>query len=130
MLVAPAIMCLVADQLHNSSTRWCATSCMSLFAGVRLRLCRFRVLIHAAAGGVGLAALQLAVSAGAEVLVTAGSARKRAALRSLGASHAACSRGVSFVTDLAQACFCGPAQVHDKSCPSSPSCLMLVPTQN
>ena len=43
--------------------------------------CCCRVLIHAAAGGVGLMALQLASSAGAEVLVTAGSASKRGALR-------------------------------------------------
>ena len=33
-----------------------------------------RVLIHAAAGGVGLAAVQLAQRAGAEVFATAGSA--------------------------------------------------------
>ena len=38
-----------------------------------------RVLIHAAAGGVGLAAVQVAQRIGAEVFATAGSERKRAA---------------------------------------------------
>ena len=79
-----------------------------LFAGscteVSRRCCR--VLIHAAAGGIGLMAMQLASSAGAEVLVTAGSASKRGALRRLGATHAACSRSVTFVTELTQACSC------------------------
>src|SRR5690606_9992089 len=43
-----------------------------------------RVLIHAAAGGVGMAAVQLARWAGAEVFGTAGSTEKRAYLKSLG----------------------------------------------
>jgi len=36
-----------------------------------------RILIHAAAGGVGLAAVQLAKRAGAEIFATAGSDEKR-----------------------------------------------------
>ena len=51
-----------------------------------------RVLIHAAAGGVGLAAVQLAQCAGAEVFATAGSDEKRAYLRSLGVRHLMDSR--------------------------------------
>ena len=46
------------------------------------------VLIHAAAGGVGSAALQLAVLAGARVIATAGSAEKVDLCRSLGADVA------------------------------------------
>jgi len=46
-----------------------------------------RVLIHAAAGGVGMAALQLAKHVGAEIFATAGSDEKRAFLRSLGVAH-------------------------------------------
>jgi len=46
------------------------------------------VLIHAAAGGVGTAALQLAVEAGARVIATAGSADKLELCRSLGADVA------------------------------------------
>jgi NADPH:quinone reductase-like Zn-dependent oxidoreductase len=45
-----------------------------------------RVLVHAAAGGVGIAATQLAKVVGAEVLGTA-SASKHAALREIGVDH-------------------------------------------
>ena len=46
------------------------------------------VLIHAAAGGVGSAAIQLAVNAGARVIATAGSDEKLALCRELGAEKA------------------------------------------
>src|SRR5262249_47809871 len=46
-----------------------------------------RVLVHAGAGGVGLAAIQLAHAAGAEVLTTASSDEKLARLRDVGATH-------------------------------------------
>ena len=46
-----------------------------------------RVLVHAGAGGVGLAAIQLAKAAGAEVLTTASSDEKLARLREFGATH-------------------------------------------
>lgn len=59
-----------------------------------------RVLIHAAAGGVGLAAVQLARAAGAEVYATAGSPRKRALLRRLGVAGVYDSRTVSFRDEL------------------------------
>ncbi|RJG07093.1 NADPH:quinone oxidoreductase family protein [Noviherbaspirillum cavernae] len=45
------------------------------------------VLIHAAAGGVGLAAIQLAVNAGATVIATAGSDDKLELCRERGATH-------------------------------------------
>ena len=51
-----------------------------------------RVLIHAAAGGVGLAAVQLAQRCGAEVIATAGSPRKRAVLAARGVRHVFDSR--------------------------------------
>ena len=54
-----------------------------------------RVLIHAGAGGVGLAAIQLAQAAGAEVFATA-SAPKQAYLRSLGVEHIFDSRTTDF----------------------------------
>ncbi|MFZ0877988.1 MAG: SDR family NAD(P)-dependent oxidoreductase [Candidatus Acidiferrales bacterium] len=59
-----------------------------------------RVLIHAAAGGVGLAAVQLAQKAGAEVYATAGSHRKRAYLRSLGVQHVYDSRSLAFADEI------------------------------
>ena len=58
-----------------------------------------RTLIHAGAGGVGLAAIQLAQAAGAEVFVTA-SAGKRDYLRRLGLRHVFDSRSTSFAADI------------------------------
>lgn len=46
-----------------------------------------RVLVHAAAGGVGLAAVEIAHAAGAQVIATAGSAEKRALAVKHGADH-------------------------------------------
>jgi NADPH2:quinone reductase len=46
-----------------------------------------RVLVHAGAGGVGLAAIQLARAAGAEVLATASTDEKLARLRDFGVTH-------------------------------------------
>lgn len=45
------------------------------------------VLVHAAAGGVGLAAVQVAKAFGATVIATAGTARKLEVARSYGADH-------------------------------------------
>jgi NADPH:quinone reductase-like Zn-dependent oxidoreductase len=59
-----------------------------------------RVLIHAGAGGVGLAAVQLAQRVGAEVFATAGSESKRAYLRSLGVSHVFSSRTLEFASQI------------------------------
>ncbi len=59
-----------------------------------------RVLIHAAAGGVGLAAVYLARRAGAKVFATAGSPEKRAMLRSLGVQHVMDSRSLDFVEEI------------------------------
>ena len=54
------------------------------------------VLIHAAAGGVGLAAIQYAKHRGAIVIATAGSAVKRSFLRLAGADHVLDSRSLAF----------------------------------
>ena len=54
-----------------------------------------RVLIHAGAGGVGLAAIQLAHAVGAEVFATA-SRPKQAYFRSLGVEHVFDSRSTAF----------------------------------
>jgi acyl transferase domain-containing protein/NADPH:quinone reductase-like Zn-dependent oxidoreductase/acyl carrier protein len=55
-----------------------------------------RVLIHGAAGGVGLAAVQIAKWRGAEIHATAGSGEKRGFLRLLGAAEVYDSRSLSF----------------------------------
>ncbi len=59
-----------------------------------------RVLIHAAAGGVGLAAVQLALRAGAVVFATAGSPEKRGYLQSIGVPHVLNSRTLEFAEDI------------------------------
>jgi myxalamid-type polyketide synthase MxaB len=58
-----------------------------------------RVLIHAAAGGVGLAAVQLARLAGAEVFATA-SPGKWGFLRGLGVAHVMNSRTLDFADEI------------------------------
>jgi D-arabinose 1-dehydrogenase-like Zn-dependent alcohol dehydrogenase len=59
-----------------------------------------RVLVHAAAGGVGLAAMQVIAAAGATALTTAGSPAKRALLRTLGSRQVASSRDTLFAEEL------------------------------
>ncbi|HNL96265.1 MAG TPA: SDR family NAD(P)-dependent oxidoreductase [Accumulibacter sp.] len=59
-----------------------------------------RVLIHGAAGGVGIAALQLARHLGAEIYATAGSEEKRDFVRLLGADRVFDSRSLSFADDV------------------------------
>ena len=61
-----------------------------------------RVLIHAGAGGVGLAAIQLVQAAGAEVFATA-SAPKQAYLRSLGVERIFDSRQTAFGREILEA---------------------------
>ncbi|GJE28589.1 L-threonine 3-dehydrogenase [Methylobacterium organophilum] len=58
------------------------------------------VLVHGGAGGVGLAALQIAKLKGARVIATAGSREKRALVQALGAEHVLDSRSLAFVDDV------------------------------
>ena len=55
-----------------------------------------RVLIHAGAGGVGMAAIQIAHHLGAEVIASAGNPAKRALLQTLGVKHVIDSRRGDF----------------------------------
>ncbi len=55
-----------------------------------------KVLIHGAAGGVGIAAIQIAQHLGAEIYATAGSPQKRDFLRLLGVQHIYDSRSLDF----------------------------------
>jgi acyl transferase domain-containing protein/NADPH:quinone reductase-like Zn-dependent oxidoreductase len=59
-----------------------------------------KVLIHAATGGVGLAAIQIAQKIGAEIFATAGSDRKRDYLRVRGIAHVFNSRSVECFVDI------------------------------
>lgn len=62
-----------------------------------------RVLIHAAAGGLGQAAVQLSQQAGAEIYATAGSEAKRDFLRNLGIRHVFDSRSLAFRSEVLKA---------------------------
>lgn len=59
-----------------------------------------RVLVHAGAGGVGMAAIQLCQRLGAQVFATAGSPEKRATLAALGVGHVFDSRSLDFADDV------------------------------
>jgi len=65
------------------------------------RICKDdSVLIQAASGGVGLAALQIAHHVGAKVLATAGTPEKRAFLRTLGVRSVMDSRSLMFADEV------------------------------
>ena len=59
------------------------------------------MLLHAAAGGVGLAALQVLQATGCTPIATAGSPAKRTYIRRLGPAHALNSRDASFAEGVA-----------------------------
>jgi NADPH:quinone reductase-like Zn-dependent oxidoreductase/acyl carrier protein len=59
-----------------------------------------RVLIHGGAGGVGIAAIQIARHFGAEVFATAGSNEKRQFVKLLGADHVFDSRSLAFADQI------------------------------
>jgi NADPH:quinone reductase-like Zn-dependent oxidoreductase/acyl carrier protein len=61
-----------------------------------------RVLVHASAGGVGLAAVQLVRAAGGTVISTAGGSAKRSLLHSMGVENVVNSRDTMFVSELAE----------------------------
>lgn len=58
------------------------------------------ILIHGAAGGVGLAAIQYAQHVGARVIATAGTDEKRSLLKLLGVEYISDSRSLTFVDDV------------------------------
>ena len=59
-----------------------------------------KLLIHGAAGGVGMAAIQYARFCGAEIFATAGSEEKRDFLRLLGVDHVLDSRSLAFADEI------------------------------
>ena len=59
-----------------------------------------RVLIHGAAGGVGIAAIQLAQHLGADIYATAGTEEKRDFVRLLGVEHVYDSRNLDFAEEI------------------------------
>jgi len=59
-----------------------------------------KILVHAGAGGVGMAAIQIAHHLGAEVIASAGSPAKRALLNTLGVAHMVDSRRGDFAEEV------------------------------
>jgi len=59
-----------------------------------------KILIHGAAGGVGIAAIQYAQLCGAEIYATAGSAQKRDFLRLMGVQHIYDSRALAYADEI------------------------------
>ena len=59
-----------------------------------------KILIHGAAGGVGIAAIQFARYLGAEVFATAGSEEKRSLVKSMGANYVMDSRSLAFADEI------------------------------
>ncbi len=95
-LVAPAPEAIPVSGLATIPSAFVSALLSYQMAGLKAG---DRVLIHAGAGGVGLAAIQLAQAAGAEVYATA-SAPKQAYLRSLGVEHIFDSRQTRFGEEI------------------------------
>ena len=93
-----------ADLTFEDAATLPITFLTALYALTRLGNLRAgeRVLIHAAAGGVGQAAIQVAQAIGAEIYATA-SAPKRDFVRSLGVEHVFDSRSLDFAADVREA---------------------------
>ncbi len=98
-LVAPAPSVISASSLATIPSAFVSAALSYQFSGLEAG---DRVLIHAGAGGVGLAAIQLAQAAGAEVFATA-SAPKQGYLRSLGVKHVFDSRQTKFAEEILEA---------------------------
>lgn len=97
-LVVPRPACLDAVAAATVPVAF-LTAWYALYELARLRPGE-RVLVHSAAGGTGLAALQLARRVGARVLATAGTAEKRELLLRLGATHVFDSRAGTFAAEV------------------------------
>ncbi|MGX1773327.1 SDR family NAD(P)-dependent oxidoreductase [Nocardia brasiliensis] len=87
------------DPCHCSSALPLLTAEFTLGELARLRPGEI-VLVHGAAGGMGMAAVQVARRMGARVLATASTPERRAAARAMGAQDVFDSRSVDFVEDV------------------------------
>jgi acyl transferase domain-containing protein len=96
--VPPGLSSVAAATLPNAFLT--AYYCLRQLAEMRRGQ---RVLIHAATGGVGLAAVQLARLVGAEIFATAGSDEKREYLRNLGITQVFSSRSLDFAQEISAA---------------------------
>jgi acyl transferase domain-containing protein/NADPH:quinone reductase-like Zn-dependent oxidoreductase/acyl carrier protein len=97
-LVLPAPEGLTPEQVATIPVVHLTTYC-ALKGAAQLRRGE-RVLIHSAAGGIGLCALQWARHVGAEIYATAGTPEKREWLRQQGVQYVSDSRSSQFVDDI------------------------------
>ncbi|HMK38858.1 MAG TPA: zinc-binding dehydrogenase [Bacteroidota bacterium] len=90
------------NMTYEAAAGFLATGISAYHGIIRLGTLRKgeRVLIHAAAGGVGLAAVQIARRAGAEIFATAGTAEKLALARKFGADHLFNYRETDFAAEI------------------------------
>ncbi|MEU6350701.1 SDR family NAD(P)-dependent oxidoreductase [Streptomyces sp. NPDC047072] len=84
---------------HASSLVAMITAQYGLIRSARLEAGE-TVLIHGAAGGTGLAAVQVAKARGATVIGSAGTPERRRAVLAAGADHVVSSRSLKFVEDV------------------------------
>ncbi len=98
-LVTPAPAGFSVSELATVPSAFVSAALSFEFSGLKAG---DRVLVHAGAGGVGLAAIQLVQAAGAEVFATA-SAPKQDYLRSLGVRHIFDSRTIAFGQEIMEA---------------------------
>ncbi|ROP35040.1 type I polyketide synthase [Saccharothrix texasensis] len=93
----------VPDGMSFTEAATAPVAWITVHQGLR-RLARLRagetLLVHGAAGGVGIAAIRLARRTGAAVIATAGSELKRDYLRAIGVDHVVDSRSVKFADDV------------------------------
>lgn len=103
-VTVPAILAVhkpanLTDEQAATMTIVYATAYWALIDQARLRTGEW-ILIHAGAGGVGLAAIEIAKSVGANIIVTVGSKEKEDHLRSLGVQHVLNSRSLDFAAGV------------------------------
>lgn len=77
-----------------------SVSALNELRGLRMFCIVVQVLVHAAAGGVGQAAVHIMAAAGSRVVATAGGPEKRMAVRALGVRAVAGSRDTGFAEVL------------------------------
>ncbi|HEY1412096.1 MAG TPA: SDR family NAD(P)-dependent oxidoreductase, partial [Rhodopila sp.] len=102
-VVPAAFLARIPDTMRSEDAAGIAVAFLTVYYGFHhlagLRRGE-RVLVHAASGGVGLAAVQFAQRCGAEVFATAGSEAKRDLLRGLGVTHVMDSRSLAFADEV------------------------------
>jgi acyl transferase domain-containing protein/NADPH:quinone reductase-like Zn-dependent oxidoreductase/acyl carrier protein len=101
--VPAAVVARIPESVSTETAATIPVAFLTAYYGL-ITLARLRrgewVLIHGGAGGVGLAALDIARWRGARVIATAGSPEKRDLVRTLGAEHVLDSRSGAFVDDV------------------------------